>query len=1075
MPQTLYYAQLDEEFFGPFALSTLREMRLTPDVTVLSTETNDWKPAGEYPELAGSLDLSEFVPTEEISQPATSTGPAPTFDRRSIFYIRRDNTPYGPYTLEALATASVTDDTDVSLDGMTSWYKAGHIAGLLNTLSVIAAMGPTDDKAEEPNPDMAELLNRICGLTPGKKQLYRRVFATREAERNYLIGEYNRIFATLLNLVKSVTEMCSNATLSRRATHQIKATIEEVTAKINNHYLAELSRLDASGGNFTAASIAVGRTDFSLLPPLADTEFERIDFLTVLGDKNLLVTYDSDAENAATDFVNTVVGKLYRDNPARLIVTDVVDLDYMTGLDDAFKMLSRDLYQVISRPEDARGAFAALQDRAGTILRNLLVEKGATLQDYNATHENKEANVLLVVKDFPHGLTPDNLALLKKLATVGPKVGIYMMILTNRDYVDDMTERESEVFSISDFAQMANTYHFKKEANNWSAVLDSDASDSDAGVVEGNVHFDTLSDADLRKVVKDVNAKCELKEDVIVAIADYLPDSSEWWKASSAKQIEIPFGLGNDMHVKTLKITQESGQNTAVVIGIPGSGKSVFLHSLICNAAMKYSPDELRMYLIDFSGVEFNSYALGKLPHARVIAPEAEREFGLSVLNELVEEGSRRMSLCRDHNVSNIVDLKKVAPEAKVPRLLVIIDEFQKLFEIENDAIAREANSKIHIIIQEFRKFGINLILATQKLPSASFVPRDLIANRVVFKSAPADFATLISSVDKEGMPRMRTGQCVYNSESGAAYANELVQGFYTSRTDIDNLLAAIADFEKRQDYEREQIKVFRSAEQPQFTRRRMLKHHQGFRGVGQSIPVYVGESVSVSDFDVNFELNHEGGNNLLIVGGESAVAEGICFYSLLSVSTAHNAGDATFVIINGMRTDNPLTAVMTDTIGALPFKALFPTRIEDIEATLTEIKAIIDERRETGATDYNNVYIGVFDAQNCRAFDPVSGGRTERPSNSATLMEYVLKNGPAVGIFTFVQVDNLASLMRIGSVMSVFNHRVALQMPERESQNVMRTEAASKLFVFNRPSSIYRAYLYDNIRNTSIKFKPYK
>lgn len=84
----------------------------------------------------------------------------------------------------------------------------------------------------------------------------------------------------------------------------------------------------------------------------------------------------------------------------------------------------------------------------------------------------------------------------------------------------------------------------------------------------------------------------------------------------------------------------------------------MFLHALICNAAINYSPDELNMYLIDFSGVEFNSYALHNLPHARVIAPEAEREFGLSILKELVEEGARRMELCRNNDVSNIVDLK---------------------------------------------------------------------------------------------------------------------------------------------------------------------------------------------------------------------------------------------------------------------------------------------------------------------------------------------------------------------------------------------------------------------------------
>ncbi|MDE6340525.1 MAG: hypothetical protein K2K97_12210, partial [Muribaculaceae bacterium] len=610
---------------------------------------------------------------------------------------------------------------------------------------------------------------------------------------------------------------------------------------INSHYKSEIERISKNQESFTTSSISIGHTNFSLLPPLDNVEISRVDFLSVLGDKNLIITYDTESEGMAVDFVNSIVGKLYESNPARLIITNVVDTDYMTGLDDSFKLLNRDLYQVLSRTEDVRNTLVNLQNRASSILRNLLVEKGTNLQEYNSTHENKEANILLVLKDFPHGLSIDALMLLRKLAKVGPKVGIYIIILTSKEYIDEMGEREGEAFDMEEFLEIANSYYFKENHNDILGVLKSYDSED---FLESNVRFDTLSESDLKKIVRGINSKCELKEDIIVSISDNIPDSSEWWRGESAKQIEIPFGIGNDMSVKSLKITQESGQNTAVVIGIPGSGKSVFLHSLICSAAIKYSPDELRMYLIDFSGVEFNSYALGKLPHARVIAPEAEREFGLSILNELVEEGSRRMTLCRDHNVSNIVDLKRIAPGIKVPRLLVIIDEFQKLFEIENDIIAKEANSKIHIIIQEFRKFGINLILATQKLPSTSQLPRDLIANRVVFKSTPADMDSLIMSENRYSVPRLRTGQCIYNSESGAPYANEIVQGYYVSKNDIDSLLGRISMFEKGQNYEREEIKVFRSAELPDFRARRVMSKHREFVRSGGAIPVYIGEPI---------------------------------------------------------------------------------------------------------------------------------------------------------------------------------------------------------------------------------------
>ncbi len=1091
MPQTVYYAMLDDETFGPFSLETIADMHLTPEVSVLSSDSNEWKQACDYPELIESLDLSLLEmeqavadEEEEIRQVPLSEI-TPTFNEHTIFYIRRGGSPYGPYTLEALASVGISDDTDISIDGMTLWFKAYRFSGLQTTLQSIARMqSGSAESAPEPAPEVrseanspeeiSEILARIQALIPAGKQLYKRVFATVEAERDYLIAEYNRVFNSLIVLVNSLNEACMNSTLSRRAILMITGSVNEVARKINSHYTAQIRQLNDTKQGFTTSSVSVGQTHFTMLPPLEGIEISRIDFLTVLGSRNLCVTYDAGAENKAMDFVNTVVGKLYQSNPARLIVTNVVDTDFMTGIDDAFKLLNRDLYKVISRTDDLRNAIASLQERAGTILRNLLVEKGSTLQDYNSTHENKEANILLILKDFPHGLSMENLETLRKLANVGPKVGIYVVLLTARDYIDNMAEREAEFFNFAEFCETANEYHFKESDGD---ILSALASGNPSGVVEGNTEFDTLSEADLKRIVSEINAKCELKEDVVVPISDYLPAQTEWWSFDSAKQIEVPFGMGNDMNIKSLKITQESGQNTAVVIGIPGSGKSVFLHSLICSAAIKYSPDELRMYLIDFSGVEFNSYALGKLPHARVIAPEAEREFGLSILNELVEEGSRRMSLCREHNVSNIVDLKRVAPGIKVPRLLVIIDEFQKLFEIENDTIAKEANSKIHIIIQEFRKFGINLVLATQKLPASTFLPRDLIANRVVFKSSPNDFDSLISSETRNGMPRLRTGQCVYNAESGAAYANEMVQGFFTSKSDLDALLTRIRDFERGFNYEREPMKVFRSAELPVFESRRRDPAHQSVSPIPYIVPIYVGEAIEVSDVDVSIELVKENANNLLVIGGEADIARGILFNSMRSAVAAHTDDTARVVVLNGMRSDNPLNEKIKDFAASTPCDLTIASATKDVESILKSLKEEIDRRRSDETVPQQHVYVTCLDFQSIRALDKDLSGTMPKLSAAAKDMDFIIRNGSSVGVFVLAQTDSLEALNRVSqsSLLPMFNFRVALQMSERLSDSIIDKPYANKLFVFNRPSSRFLGYIKDNSRNRLVKFKPYK
>lgn len=1021
MSQTLYYAELDNEFFGPFALNTIAEMHLTPDVMVLSTASNEWKQAADYPELAYSLD------TDIVGEAQYSTGN----------FQETETDGYDTTDFDEPAPEPQQSDNDC-------------------------------------NDRIAGLLTRIRNLIPDGQEKFRRVFTSQEAEQEFHIAEYKRTFGSLLNLVKELGVLCRETVLPKRAMRAITDTVNDTAAEINRRYADMSGDTDRNGTAVATTEITIGKTYFSLPSPLEAIDFFRFDFMTALGERNLCVTYDEASENIALDFTNSIIGKLYSGNPARMIETCIIDTDYMTGIDDAFKLLDRDLYKVVARTDEVRDTLASLQARAGFILRNLLVEKGSTLRDYNSTHENKEANILLVVKNFPHGLTTDNLDTLKRLANAGPKAGIHIVILTPRKYVENMSEREAEAFDWTEFLRLSNHFHFKDRDRNILGVLESN---DEEDVMEGDIRFDTLSEAELKEIVRDVNSRCGMKEDVVLSISDYLPDMSLWWKTKSARQIEIPFGLGDDMHIKSLKITQESGQNTAVVIGIPGSGKSVFLHSLICSAAVRYSPDELRMYLIDFSGVEFNSYAIGKLPHARVIAPEAEREFGLSILNELVEEGSRRMSLCREHNVSNIVDLKNVAPDVRIPRLLVIIDEFQKLFETDNDPIAKEANSKIHIIIQEFRKFGINLVLATQKLPTSSFLPRDLIANRVVFKSAPNDFDSLITSENRTGMPRLRTGQCVYNSESGAAYANETVQGFFTSKSEMDRLMEKLRDFAQGFSYDREPMKVFRSADLPVFGERRLEKRHTSSSPIPYAVPVYFGESIAVSDTDVNVELVKENANNILIIGGEAEISRTIAFNAMRSAVAAHTDHTAKVIVLNGLRVDNPLNVRLKEFAAESRCDFTSVSSTADVGAILRSIREEIELRRADETIPQQHIYVTCLDFQSIRALDRDISGSMPRMSAAAKDMDMIIRNGASVGVFVIAQTDTLEALNRVSqsSPLPMFNFRIALQMPEDISYKIIGSPLANKLFVFNRPASRFRGYVRDNARNLSVKFKPYK
>ena len=111
--------------------------------------------------------------------------------------------------------------------------------------------------------------------------------------------------------------------------------------------------------------------------------------------------------------------------------------------------------------------------------------------------------------------------------------------------------------------------------------------------------------------------------------------------ADSRAGVDVPLGRAGATKLQHLRLGNGTSQHV-LISGKTGSGKSTLLHVLITNLALRYSPDEVELYLIDFKkGVEFKAYA-PNLPHARVIAIESEREFGLSVLQRLDVELRRR-------------------------------------------------------------------------------------------------------------------------------------------------------------------------------------------------------------------------------------------------------------------------------------------------------------------------------------------------------------------------------------------------------------------------------------------------
>lgn len=178
-----------------------------------------------------------------------------------------------------------------------------------------------------------------------------------------------------------------------------------------------------------------------------------------------------------------------------------------------------------------------------------------------------------------------------------------------------------------------------------------------------------------------------------------------------------------------------------LVAGATGSGKSVFIHTLLTALIMNHSPVELRLLLIDPKRVELAQYA--NIPHllTPIIKEPSEAKVAL---DRLIDEMERRYKLFETTTVSKFSDYNEVIEEMggeKLPLIIAILDEFADLFESE-----KEVASGVLRLVQKSRAAGIHLLIATQR-PSVQVITGNIKANipsRVAFMTSSAVDSTTI-------------------------------------------------------------------------------------------------------------------------------------------------------------------------------------------------------------------------------------------------------------------------------------------------------------------------------------------
>ncbi|MBE7085423.1 MAG: hypothetical protein E7368_05155, partial [Clostridiales bacterium] len=188
----------------------------------------------------------------------------------------------------------------------------------------------------------------------------------------------------------------------------------------------------------------------------------------------------------------------------------------------------------------------------------------------------------------------------------------------------------------------------------------------------------------------------------------------------NAKPSSIMFAMGKDAGNRKV-YGDISKMIHLLVAGSSGSGKSVFLGSLIISLIYKYSPEELRLILIDPKKTEFVLY--NNLPHLMINEIITEAPKAVQSLNWAIGEMNRRYGLFEQMSRSGtyVVNLDQynahVEKTERLPKIVIIIDELADLML----AAKKDIEDKIQNLTQKARAAGIHLVVATQR-PSTDVI-----------------------------------------------------------------------------------------------------------------------------------------------------------------------------------------------------------------------------------------------------------------------------------------------------------------------------------------------------------------
>lgn len=731
---------------------------------------------------------------------------------------------------------------------------------------------------------------------------------------------------------------------------------------------------------------------------------------------------------------------------------------------------------------EARHIEQRLADMTGhmeTVIQKYLRNEFDSIEAYNEkAGEIAEPYRFLVVADFPTGFTEESARRLASIIESGPRCGVFVLMHHDpRSKLPETITKEDIDAGCSVVEYDADRFVWRDPAyESLPLSLESPPSDEKAASI-----LDAVGRAALE------SGKVEVPFKTLAPT-----DDSEVWTSDSSSQLAIPLGRAGATKLQRLMLGKGTSQHV-LIAGKTGSGKSTLLHVMITAGALWYSPDELEFYLVDFKkGVEFKAYCDGSLPHARAVAIESDREFGLSVLHRLDEELKRRGDLFRDLGAQSIgaarEALKAAGREVALPRTMLVIDEFQEFFT-EDDKIAQDAGLLLDRLVRQGRAFGMHVFLGSQTLSGAYSLARSTVgqmAVRIALQCSETDSYLILSEDNAAARLLNRPGEAIYNDANGMVEGNNPFQVCWLPDEERDAMLAKVrARTAQTPPVIETHTIVFEGNVPADLADNQLLAASLGPDAQPvRAARAWVGDPVAIKP-PTGAHLRRQAGSNLLVLGQQDETSRAMLTSAMVGLAGQHasDPDGVRIAFLDSTPPDDPAADEVEAIVGTLAEPGSLDIsygRVRQASSVLASFDAERRRREEDDSAAHKPWYLFILGLQRFRdlrqkeddfSFSFSEGDDDgESGSDPATQLADLLRDGSALGLHVIAWCDTASSLSRTLDRRGIghFEQRAVLQMSASDSSNIIDTPVAGKL-------GMNRGLLFNEELGTLDKFRPYR